>query len=517
MTRGTRVTRMRVTGTRVARGCRFLAVVALTLVAVGCASAAKPSSNPAGGLATTATATAATATDGSGAPVSSAVAASIPPPDTVQPSNPSAPVAVGATINVPADAPTIQGAVDMAKPGDLILIQPGTYNEAVTVETNNLTIRGIDRNKTVLDGKFALDNGVRVVGANGVAIENLTARNYTKNGFFWTGVTGYRGSYLTAFRNGDYGVYAFLSYKGQIDHSYGAGSPDAGFYIGGCYPCEALINGVTSEHNGLGYSGTNSGGDLLIVNSIFRFNRAGVVPNSGSYEVCYPERASTIIGNVVYSNNQPDTPAIDVSLLAMGNGILSAGGVNNTIERNLVYDHDKTGIGLVPFLEQDPSDDQPKPDKWTRPCADTVKDPLPDPATVPKVVLWDSHANSVKDNVLENNRVADIAVDSAGTDLSTLGNCFSGNTFTTSAPTGLETLAPCGGAAGAGDWTKGVLNVVSWLGDTHPPSQDYKTSSPEPPEQTNMTDARTAPAHPATDVPEKVDTDSIKVPSKPTS
>jgi len=32
-----------------------------------------------------------------------------------------------------------------------------------------------------------------------------------------------------------------------------------------------------------------------------------------------------------------------------------------------------------------------------------------------------------------------------------------------------------------------------------------------------MTDARTAPAHPATDVPEKVDTDSIKVPSKPTS
>jgi hypothetical protein len=33
-------------------------------------------------------------------------------------------------------------------------------------------------------------------------IENLTARNYTENGFYWDGVHGYRGSYLTAYRNG---------------------------------------------------------------------------------------------------------------------------------------------------------------------------------------------------------------------------------------------------------------------------------------------------------------------------
>ena len=81
-----------------------------------------------------------------------------------------------------------------------------------------------------------------------------------------------------------------------------------------------------SEYNGLGYSGTNSGGNLLIVNSIFRHNRAGIVPNSGSYELCYPERDTTIVGNLVYDNNQADTPAIDVALLAMGNGILVAGG-----------------------------------------------------------------------------------------------------------------------------------------------------------------------------------------------
>ena len=69
-------------------------------------------------------------------------------------------------------------------PGDLILIAPGTYHEAVDVITDNLTIRGLDRNTVILDGEFMLDNGVRVLEADGVAIENMTAMNYTANGFF---------------------------------------------------------------------------------------------------------------------------------------------------------------------------------------------------------------------------------------------------------------------------------------------------------------------------------------------
>jgi hypothetical protein len=178
---------------------------------------------------------------------------------------------------------------------------------------------------------------------------------------FFTGTTGYRASYVTTYRTGDYGIYAFDSTKGQIDNSHTVGSRDGGVYIGQCFPCEALIYKVMSEHNGLGYSGTNSGGSLQIVSSTFRNNRAGIVPNSGSYELCYPSRETTIVGNLVYSNNQTDTPAIDVALLAQGNGILIAGGVRADIERNRVYDHNRTGIGLVPYLEEDPNDDLPTP------------------------------------------------------------------------------------------------------------------------------------------------------------
>ena len=419
-------------------------------------------------------------------------------------------------LNVPADYPTIQGAVDAAVEGDLILIAPGTYTEAVQVTTNNIIIRGLDRNTVILDGNFELDNGIRVVGANGVALENMTAMNYTKNGFFWTGVTGFRGDYLTAWRNGDYGVYVFDSVGGVIDNSYGGGSPDAGVYIGECFPCDSLIRNFVAEHNGLGYSGTNAGGNLVITGSIFRNNRAGIVPNSGSYELCYPQRKTTIIGNLVYSNNQADTPAIDVAILAMGNGILSAGGVQNIIERNRVWDHNKTGIGLVPFLEEDPNDEMPAKSAWDMSCADSKKLTPVQPAGG---ILWDSQDNTVRNNVLEDNRRADIAVGSAGTDLWTLGNCFEGNTFTTSAPLDLETLAPCGTplSQDAGDWTAGDLNVITWLADqaTAPPSVDWKIATlPEMPVFDSMPDAATAPGVVASATPPVVDLDAITVPDK---
>ena len=299
------------------------------------------------------------------------------------------------TVRVPDDYDTIQAAVSAARPGDLVLVAPGVYKEAVDVETADLTIRGLDRNEVVLDGGFTLENGMRVL-ADGVAIENMTARNFTTNGFFWTGVTGYRGSYLNAIRNGDYGVYAFDATKGQFDHVYAAGSPDAGIYIGQCYPCDALVTDVISEHNGLGYSGTNAGGNLVIANSTWRNNRAGIVPNSGSYELCYPQRDATIVGNIVNDNNQADTPAIDDALLAMGNGILLTGGNRDVIARNLVYDHEHLGIGLVLYPEDDASDVVPPESEWDIPCAAT-KDEAPeveDPSEL-TLVFWNSTGNRV--------------------------------------------------------------------------------------------------------------------------
>lgn len=421
-----------------------------------------------------------------------------------------------ATHRVPEDFGTIQEAVDAAEPGDLVLIAPGTYEEAVDVTTEDLTIRGLDRNEVILDGGFELENGIRVL-ADGVAVENMTAQNYTTNGFFWTGITGYRGSYLTAYRNGDYGVYAFDSVKGQLEHIYASGSPDAGVYIGQCYPCDAVITDVISEYNGLGYSGTNSGGNLLIVNSTWRFNRAGIVPNSGSYELCYPGRENTIVGNVVYGNSQPDTPAIDVALLAMGNGILVAGSNRNVIERNLVFDHERTGIGLVPFPEEEANDVVPERDQWDRPCEEVRDEPLPELSEEDlALVLWDPAENVIRDNVVSGSGLGDLALGSLQPDLASLGNCFAGNTFETTSPQQLEALAPCEGDPTATDWTAGALDLGALITAERPPSVPYdEAPTPEPPDQPNMPDAETAPPQPATNVPFAVDVDAITVPERP--
>lgn len=440
-------------------------------------------------------------------------------------------------IRVPQDQKTIQAAVTSAQKGDLILVSKGIYNEAVKVETPDITIRGVDRNDVVLDGKFKLENGIAVFGTDGVIVENMTARNYISNGFYWTGSERYRGSYLTAYRNGDYGIYAFDSYHGQFDHSYGAGSPDAGFYIGECYKCDAVISDSVSEYNGLGYSGTNSGGDLFIVNSVFRNNRAGIVPNSGSYELCYPSRGTTIAGNQVYDNNMADGPGIDVSLLAQGNGILPAGAVQVTITKNRVWNHSRTGIGLVPFPESDAHDVAPPQSEWSVPCSESPAKKAAEAGTkttiAPEkcvevkvigegcIVMWDPIDISVEGNDVSASGVADLAVGtvdvtSTGQTTQTLGNCFSNNVFTTSQPAKVEQLAPCNGEPTATDWSSNPLDLLGLMGSpAAKPSTDAYRTTPVPGPQENMAKATTAKPVPFTK-PMAIDLASIQLPAAPT-
>lgn len=295
----------------------------------------------------------------------------------------------GRTIRVPEDHDTIQSAVDAAAPGDLVLIGPGTYKEEVTVTTPSLTLRGAHRDAVVIDGEFERPNGIEVF-ADGVAIENLTAQNATFNGFFWNGVTGYRGSYLNAYNNADYGIFAFDSRDGLFEHSYASGSPDSGFYIGQCHPCDAIIDHVIATDNSLGYSGTNAGGNLYIVRSMWTFNRAGIVPNTLDSELMPPESETTIVGNDVAFNGNARPVVKSGTYAAFGNGIVIAGGNDNVIERNFIYDHPGHGILVTPNLDEN---------------------------------LWFASGNVIRDNIVYRSGRADIAL--AGP--SGEGNCFEDN------------------------------------------------------------------------------------------
>jgi hypothetical protein len=313
----------------------------------------------------------------------------------------------GDEIRVPQDAPTIQAAVDAAEPGGIVLISPGVYEEAVLVTTPFLTIRGLDRNETILEGGFTLDNGIQVIEADGVAIENLTARHYLLNGFYWSSVFGYRGSYLTAFNDGDYGVFAYDSVYGQFDHSYASGHPDSGFYVGQCFPCHAVVTDVLAENNALGFSGTNAGGRMFVVNSEWRNNMSGIVPNTLDSEELAPQHGMVIAGNWVHDNNNVDAPAYELQYPSLGTGILVNGGRDNLVTQNLVEDHVNFGIALLASPDEN---------------------------------IWLTEGNEVRDNLVRGSGDADLVLGAP----SGGGDCFEGNGFSTSLPAAIEWRAGCG-------------------------------------------------------------------------
>ncbi|HET9249080.1 MAG TPA: right-handed parallel beta-helix repeat-containing protein [Actinomycetota bacterium] len=312
------------------------------------------------------------------------------------------------TFRVPEDAPTIQEAIDRAQPGGLVLVAPGEYHEAVVVTTPYLTIRGMDRNETILDGNFELGNGITVVEADGVAIENLTARHYVANGFYWSNVLGFRGSYLTASSNGDYGIYAYGSRWGRLEHSYASGSPDAGFYIGACQPCDTVIVDVVAEHNALGYSGTNAGGSLAIVNSEWRENLAGIVPNTDDAQPYAPQTGIVIAGNHVHHNGSTTVDAKELASVPYGMGIVVAGGRDNEVVGNLVEDQATYGIATIPIVDER---------------------------------FWPSGGNEIRDNVVRRSGLADLAIAAPAAG----GDCFEDNDAGSSHPAAIELLFPCEG------------------------------------------------------------------------
>lgn len=367
-------------------------------------------------------------------------------------------------LKVPEEYETIQKAVDEAYPEDLILIAPGVYQESVVVLTPGLTIRGLDRNRTILDGRFEMDNGIKVLGADQVVIENMTARNYTLNGFYWTGVRGYRASYLTAYNNGDYGIYAFDSRYGQFDRSYASGNPDSGFYIGQCKPCDALITDVISENNGLGYSGTNAGGNLTIMNSLWRDNFSGIVPNTLDTEQLAPQIGTRIINNVILNNGNARAPAKRITYPAYGVGVVVAGGINNIVEGNYIAGHPTYGVLVAPNID---------------------------------VNFWLAHGNVVRGNRIERSGRADMALAAPAGQ----GNCFAQNQAATSMPAAIQSLYGCGSALsrlGGGEplailpLLSRVVRLEMGLNFT---SGDWQTQ-PAPPDQPTMPDP-TEPRKPA--------------------
>src|SRR5260370_42252369 len=89
---------------------------------------------------------------------------------------------------------------------------------------------------------------------------------------------------------------------------------------GGGGMCDTSLANDTGVNSALGYSGTNAGGQLVIKNSVFRNNRAGIAPNSENNDDAPPpqdgrcpssatRRCTTIERHTIRGNHNEHTPA----------------------------------------------------------------------------------------------------------------------------------------------------------------------------------------------------------------
>jgi hypothetical protein len=233
-----------------------------------------------------------------------------------------------------------------------------------------------------------------VYKAKNVWIQNLTACNYlhgsgdTGNEIWWNGGDGsgkvgghgFLGSYLNAtstFFGGEqtaaqYGIFSSNWNGGTWVHTYASNFNDSGYYIGACrQECNQTMDDAHGEFNALGYSGSNSGGNLVIKNSEFDQNEDGLDTNSQNGDNPPPQEGAcpgtstskitkthscwVFIHNFVHNNNNPNVPAAGSAAAGpVGTGMSVSGGRDDTIMDNRFENNDAWGIILVPFPDSGP-------------------------------------------------------------------------------------------------------------------------------------------------------------------
>jgi hypothetical protein len=373
---------------------------------------------------------------------------------------PAAHARTAAQIRVPEDAPTLKAAIARAAPGDTIVLGPGTYpgGDVVPPAKHDLTIKGADRNRVLFDGENVRKNGI-VVRADGVALLNMSARNFRENAFYWKDADRYRGAYLTAWNVQGYGLYAEDGRVGTFDHDYVSGAADAAYYIGDCRPCRATIHDVVATLSAVGYSGTNSTG-VVIRDSRWIRNGAGIVPNSYANDPLPPEGRATIVGNTISGSGRAAVPIHTALAGFIGVGIAVAGGNENVVRRNRVTMSERYGIAVFPTA------------RYVT-FAPNVTEPGPP---------WRPRGNVISANVVRGSGVADLAL-ATGVGR---GNCFRSNAAGSALPRELlrSSCSRAGDTSVAAALAAPVRVMFDRTIDRRRPPR--YSSMPAPPRQPNM-------------------------------
>lgn len=332
---------------------------------------------------------------------------------------------------------SIQDAVDAAPSGGTVLVRPGTYVGAISID-KPLILAGVGApGSVVIQDPGGERNGIIARDVSGLSLINLTVRGFSGNGVFFVGVDGFLIFRVITDQLGDgaYGLFPVRSSNGIIARCVATGADDAGIYVGQSENVAVVHNEAFG--NVIGLEAENVKQTVWAHNRSYE-NAAGMLaillPETPPYISITHAEQLTVAHNRLTDNNGENfaEPGGLASFVPAGTGLLVIGYDDSIVHHNRVAGNSYVGIGLgsaLTMLEiagrlpDDPSElgIDPHPDD-VRIVRNRVTDNGSAPSFLPLPpvdLLWDRPL-----------------YDSYGT-----GNCWEDNTYTTSFP---EELPTCG-------------------------------------------------------------------------
>ena len=274
---------------------------------------------------------------------------------------------------------SIQVAVDAAKPGDTVVVLPGTYHEAVCVTTDGIDLRG--EGAVLMPPALppetpcaVLPAGIFLLGqldfATGVVTDPIsdgTVSGFRVEGFEASGILVLGGEDVdivanTAVGNEEYGIARFFSTGGTLRANRVTGSEEAGLYLGDSPNANATIVGNRAWNNGLFGIFVRDSSHGSVVSNTSVGNCVGLIVFSSHA----PAEHWLIRGNRVHDNTGACDGG-DEGLPASGMGIALAGAGHTTVTGNVVTGNHPTGpspfsggivvVSTAAFGGSDPVDD----------------------------------------------------------------------------------------------------------------------------------------------------------------
>ncbi|HEX2196412.1 MAG TPA: right-handed parallel beta-helix repeat-containing protein [Actinomycetota bacterium] len=249
-------------------------------------------------------------------------------------------------LHVPGDFKTIQAAVDAAEPGSTIVVAPGRYDGGVTIQTDDLIVRGVDRYRTVLNGEDEREVGVLVDGAAHVTVANLTVRNYVTDGISFVDSFRYTAKGIDAIKNRMHGISATRSHEGVIRASFGWAGGEAAFHVADCMGCGTLLEDLDARFSHAGIAVENATG-VTVRGSTAVGNGVGIAVLSSAGGGGSPGRGAVLVANLVHDQKAPEHPpprSAETFGIPRSTGVWLAGVSNTVVRDNRVHDQARYGI-----------------------------------------------------------------------------------------------------------------------------------------------------------------------------